>query len=460
MQGNTVNEGEHVRRTASQTDSSHLAREFLDSVRSNPGCIGDLGVVKIVPLCRETIVLCGSRRPDQPRALTREEIITAIPAFNPVCIVEDGFNIDYTIQALRQQKYERCDPVEAVERISRRFAVTSAMRTSEGVLAHRAAADGHMFVYGSDAMRDIDYEISRIAGFDFDVLLTGETGVGKDAVATEIHRRSQRAKKKLVFVPLRSLNPSLIESELFGHVRGAFSGANNSKPGKFEAAEGGTVYIPEISNIGEEMQLKLLYFMQYKRCLRVGENPHNGERLCNVRLIMASNDDLDTLIRQGKLREDFYYRIKGLSLDIPPLRERPKDIPVLVHHFLSLYGHGRAFSVTSNAMRVLQRYHWPGNIRELENAVKSVIPFIHGNELSEEQLSRFRCIAPQEDRIGKLIRDMHELPEYAVLEKVIRTSYFRTLLERNNGVISIAAQRAGMTSQGLRKALCSLGIEH
>ncbi len=302
-------------------------------------------------------------------------------------------------------------------------------------------------------MRNLDNELTRIARFDFDILLEGETGVGKDLVAREIHRRSAREGKPFVSVPLRSLSPTLIESELFGHERGAFSGAERSKAGIFESAQGGVLYIPEISCLDEDLQLKLLSFMQYKRFHRVGENPRRPERLCDVRLIFATNEDLTALMHEGRLREDFYYRIRGLSLHIPPLREREDDVLMLAEHFLRLYDFGQQLRLGEKAVEQLRAHHWPGNVRELENVIKAAVPYAADGVVSHVHHDNCTCRQKQPGMLERYLQDPANLPPYAEMELQLRREYFQGVLQLCENHIPTAARKAGMTEQGFRKAL-------
>ncbi|MCB2206629.1 sigma 54-interacting transcriptional regulator [bacterium] len=345
-------------------------------------------------------------------------------------------------------------------------AATPSCDSGEGVEGQRAdlniscdkrtGGNSREFIFRSGRMQRLNYEIARIAQFDFDVLLLGETGVGKDLIAAEIHRRSGRSDNPFLPIPLRSLNPTLLESELFGHERGAFSGAEVAKPGKFEVAHHGTVYIPEISSLSEDIQLKLLYFMQYKSCLRVGEDPRHRERCCDVRLIFASNDDLDDLVRDGSLREDFYYRIKGLSVKIPPLRERIEDIEVLAKHFIEKYGLGASFTLCDSALNDMMQYSWPGNVRELENMIKAEIPFAEDGVIAPGSLQPYGGSHAGADDLRRYVQGRKTLPSFDRILEELRTVYFADVMRRAGRHVPTAAQIAGMSEQGFRKALRKL----
>ncbi len=436
-----------------------VAGELRDTVPILPTRVRDFGALKIVLLQSAALVLLDEHAPVNAAGMTSREISSTLLRSQSVYLLRVGFNVDRIMAALRSGRYERCSPRDAtisIKNVLRDGAKEQSRPHS--FPAEKQIQENSQFVFQSSEMQKLDYEVSRIARFEFDVLLSGETGVGKDLVASEIHRRSPRHRSQFVSVPLRSLSPTLIESELFGHERGAFSGAERAKAGKFEAAEKGTVYIPEISCLNEEMQLKLLYFMQYKRCHRVGEDPRKPERRCDVRMIFATNDDLGKLVASGRLREDFYYRIKGLSLHIPPLRERRADILPLVRHFIQRYGHGRQYKLPEDTRRLLTSYSWPGNVRELENSIKAVIPFATGENITPEMIpiGGNDCNSTQQHCFHSQIEKMAELPPLARLEQEFRKSYFGNVLKRCGNHIPTAASMAGMTEQGFRKAIQKL----
>ena len=224
----------------------------------------------------------------------------------------------------------------------------------------------------SPAMQTVRDMIARVATTSAAVLLTGESGVGKEVVARAIHRASLRAGRPFVKVNCAALPGELLESELFGHQRGAFTGAYRDKPGKFELAEKGTIMLDEIGEVPLRLQAKLLHVLQDGEFARVG-----GERVlaADVRVLAATNRDLAGEIRAGRFREDLYYRLNVIGIRIPPLRERRDEIPALIDHFLEAANHayGRSVEIPAAARRLFQDHAWPGNIRQLENTVKRVV---------------------------------------------------------------------------------------
>src|SRR5262245_6527375 len=224
----------------------------------------------------------------------------------------------------------------------------------------------------SSKMQPIRDLIAKVAGTNTTVLLRGESGVGKEVVAHALHKASPRASKQFLKVNCAALPSELLESELFGHEKGAFTGAYRQKPGKFEAADGGTLMLDEIGEMPLRLQAKLLHVLQDGEFCRVG-----GEKIIDtdVRLIASTNRDLEAAMRAHQFREDLYYRLNVIEIRIPPLRERREEIPGLIDYFRRKFGaqYGRVVDIPSDTMRVLVEYHWPGNIRELENAVKRVV---------------------------------------------------------------------------------------
>jgi transcriptional regulator with PAS, ATPase and Fis domain len=222
-------------------------------------------------------------------------------------------------------------------------------------------------------MKDALGLAERVARTDANVLLLGESGTGKEVFAQAIHAASKRAEAPFVPVNCGALPETLLESELFGHERGAFTGAIRTKPGRFEFAEGGTVFLDEIGEVPQSIQVKLLRVLQDRTYVRVG-----GEdmRRADVRVIAATNRNLDEMIQTGRFREDLYYRLNVVAISIPPLRERREEIAVLVEYFMTRFcrQYNRdALKISATTMRLLQDYSWPGNVRELENMIKRAV---------------------------------------------------------------------------------------
>src|SRR5579863_4195574 len=255
-------------------------------------------------------------------------------------------------------------------------------------------------------MQEIFATITRIAPTRATVLLAGESGTGKDMIARAIHQNSPRRDRPFVKINCTALPENLMESELFGYEKGAFTGANISKPGKFEQADTGTVFLDEIGDVPPSIQVKLLRVLQEREFERLGSNKVLH---VDVRVIAATNVDLREALEQGTFREDLYYRLNVVSLNIPPLRERKEDIPYLVDHFTQKFG-GR---FSESAIERLMAYHWPGNVRELENVIERSILLAQGPEV---QASEVRIDTAQRSRPAAAVADGF-LPEGMTLDQ-------------------------------------------
>jgi len=239
----------------------------------------------------------------------------------------------------------------------------------------------------SDAIQTIEADIDCAARSDAKVLITGETGVGKEVVARLVHRRSPRSSGAFVAVNCAGLPDSLLESELFGHTRGSFTGAFRDKPGLLEMAPNGTVFLDEVGEMSTRMQVVLLRFLETGEVQRLGSDRPHGH--VNVRLITATNRDLPTQIAAGAFREDLYFRLNVIRLVVPPLREREGDVPLLVDHFLNEYSTQHRVprpEITPAAMDALIGYRWPGNVRELKNVVERMVLRATGTPIQPEDL--------------------------------------------------------------------------
>jgi DNA-binding NtrC family response regulator len=262
-------------------------------------------------------------------------------------------------------------------------------RTDDGgaaVMEVRGEARTDFLIGDSPAFVEIFKIIGRVAARKSTVLITGESGTGKELVARAIHAHSPRRSRPLVSINCGALTETLLESELFGHVKGSFTGAANDKKGLFEAADGGTLFLDEIGETSKAVQVKLLRVLQEEKVRRVGDT---RDIPVDVRIIAATNQDLAALIRAGSFREDLYFRLNVIPILVPPLRERIEDLPKLVLYFVGKYGAGsggRGIEVKAEALAALAGYSWPGNVRELENVVERVIAMNPGDAVTVESL--------------------------------------------------------------------------
>ncbi|MGA2667428.1 MAG: sigma-54 dependent transcriptional regulator [Ignavibacteria bacterium] len=414
---------------------------------------------------RISVVLLDLQLTDMFGLEVLQKIHNEIDSYLPVIIITEHDEIEYVVKAMKYGAYDFIAKDFNLELLSSKIMKALERRELEisiQELQNTFSEHQNKFIFSCEEMKKLNYEITRLANLSFDILLTGETGSGKDLVATEIYSRSKRKDKPFISVPIRSLSETIIESELFGHEKGAFSGADKMKIGKFEAANKGTIYIPEISSLPESIQLKLLYFMQYKAISRVGQDPQKGEIKLDLRLIMATNDDLQELVEKGKIREDFYHRITGLTLNVPPLRERKDDIEHLANYFLNKYSqfiYGRRCEFDPKVIEAFKKSKWPGNVRELSNIIKNVLAYTDSPVLT---LDHFPTLDLNEDKshqaYAHLKADDNNFPDYKSADLEFKRAYFQELWQRSGEKVSMAAKIAGLTPQGLRKILNALKL--
>ena len=303
----------------------------------------------------------------------------------------------------------------------------------------------------SQAMQEIFATIMRAAPTRATVLLAGESGVGKDLIARAIHHHSPRRDKPFVKINCTAIPENLMESELFGYEKGAFTGAVTSKPGKFEQADTGTVMLDEIGDVPPAIQVKLLRVLQERELERLGSNK---TRQIDVRVIAATNTDLRVALENGTFREDLYYRLNVLPLEIPPLRQRKIDIPYLAEHFVRKIGKdlGRSCVLGADALEKLAAYDWPGNVRELENAIERSMVLCGGDVLHADDIRLDTNRGRPAGAPSPFLPDGINLDQY-------EQSIIREALRRAAGNKSQAARLLGITRNALRYRLSQMGIE-
>jgi len=319
--------------------------------------------------------------------------------------------------------------------------------------------DFHNIIGRNHRMREIYTLVEQTAGTDATVLVDGESGTGKELVARAIHFRSARSKKPFVQVNCSALVETLLESELFGHARGSFTGAVRDKIGRFEAANGGTIFLDEIGDVSPAMQVKLLRVIQERQFERVGENK---PRTANVRIIAATNRDLKDLIARGVFREDLYYRLAVVRIHVPPLRERREDIPLLVDAFRERFRKRMGKNITAvaeNALARMMDHDWPGNIRELENAIEHAFVRCGGDKIEEGDLP-VELRTPPDARADST----RPRPSAQAAPTTLRPaedeerSIIRAALEAAGGNKALAAKRLGIGRTTLWRRMRKLGI--
>jgi len=303
-------------------------------------------------------------------------------------------------------------------------------------------------VYESESMTRIMDMITRVAPTDSTVLITGESGTGKGLVARKIHQLSQRSRRPFITVDCGTLVETLFESELFGHVKGSFTGADANKIGKFELAQNGTLFFDEISNIGLEVQAKLLRAVEERKISKVGSH---RVTTVDVRIIAATNKDLNKAIKDGTFREDLFYRLNVVLIQMPPLRERKNDIPLLVQHFLDKYNarlKKEVRGISPDALDLMVRHDWPGNVRELENTMERLVVLSPGPYLKPADLVF----------AGTILSPAAETPDGTSLKDLERNHIIQTL-QRCDGHKSETARALGIDRKTLREKLKRYDLE-
>lgn len=308
----------------------------------------------------------------------------------------------------------------------------------------------------SGKMQDVFKRISKVAKTDTTILIRGESGTGKELVARALHFNSARSHKDLVEINCASIPETLLESELFGHEKGSFTGAHKLKKGKFEQANGGTIFLDEIGEMPISLQSKMLRVLQEQKFSRVGGNETIS---VDVRVIAATNADLEGMIKDGEFREDLYYRLNVIPIQIPALRERKEDVGALVNHFIKKNFDklgGEKITATLDFLKVCEKYYWPGNIRELENAIENAYVLSDNNELIPEDLPSYVISEPKEMTIVKDV-ELEHLPFKNQLEMAEKIIIERALTQSNNNKTH-AAKQLGFSIRTMRNKAKKYGL--
>ncbi len=375
-----------------------------------------------------------------------------------IIVVTDAERIDRGVDAMRRGAYlyalrsfKPDDLVTIVDGALKKRRQTSNLRRLE-----RNAIE--QTVGSSPAMRRVLELATKVAVTDSTVLLTGESGTGKDVIANLIHRMSPRSLRPFVVVNCAALPETLLESELFGHVKGSFTGADTDKVGLFEEAHQGTIFLDEIGDMAMATQAKLLRVLQNGEVRRVGDT---SPRYVDVRLLAATNQDLAASIAERKFRQDLYFRLNVVQIKLPPLRERKDSLPTLIRHFLTKYNNRLGRNVTTideYALRLLAHYDYPGNIRELENIIEHAIIMAEDDIIRPRDLPENVYRPP--DRLALPPSGIYEqsIDEFVTIEEMERR-LIRDTITRTGGNQTLAAKKLGISRSTLWRKLKQLGIE-
>ncbi len=394
------------------------------------------------------------------------QVLRAVKRTSPtteVVMMTAYASVAKAVEAIREGAYDYLqkpfDPDEVSLVVARALERKRLREQTEHLRRTLDEIHGFRNIVGQSAvMREVYALLERAAELDITVLITGETGTGKELAAAAIHHHGRRRDRRFVAVNCGALPGDLIESELFGHARGAFTGAAGSKPGLFEEAEGGTLFLDEVGELPLSVQVKLNRALQEREIRRVGDNTTTK---VDVRVIAATHRDLRAEAQAGRFREDLFYRLHVFPIRLPPLRDRREDVPLLAAHFLAKHArtHGRPVEgFEPEAMRALCGYAWPGNVRELENAVERAVavsagPLVPGGALPSEVQDAEGGPLPPEILVKLPYREAID----AARDRASR-EYLAALLEELGGNVTRAAERAGMERESLHRLLKRYGV--
>jgi two-component system response regulator AtoC len=372
-----------------------------------------------------------------------------------VAIMTGHGSIESAVDAMKLGAYDYIEKpfrVEKMRLLLQRMAEKVRLVTENEFLRERVNTEDNLDgIIGTSAnIQDVMRMIARLKDTRTPVLIAGESGTGKELVARAIHFRGAMAKTPFVAVDCGSLVPTLMESELFGYEKGAFTGAMKSKAGLFAAANGGTIFLDEIGELPLEMQAKLLRVLQEKEVRPVGSNENVD---VDVRVIAATNRDLEAAYREGTFRKDLYFRLNVVTVHLPPLRDRRSDIPMLVHHFLDRYAKGAPLQVTAGAMKSLLHYDWPGNVRELENCIARAVALGDRDRQTIDVIDLPPTIRSEQPETagGGSVQDAASLSTTALAE-MERMTILR-VFEQANGDKALAGRMLGISRATLYRKL-------
>ena len=359
------------------------------------------------------------------------EVLQQIKAARPetvVIVITAYSSVEKAVEAMKQGAYDylakpfsRDELVMVVEKAFNLLGLQEENQRLRDQLEHHV--DFSHMVGSSDAMQKVFDLVRRVAPTEAGVLITGESGTGKELIAKAIHQGGGRSKEPFVAINCAAIPANLLESELFGHVRGAFTDAVRDRVGKFEQADGGTLFLDEVGEMPLELQPKLLRVLQEMEVEPIG----GKVRSVDVRIIAATNQDVELAIEEGRFREDLYYRLAIIPVELPPLRERLDDIPLLIEYFLKRFSTEAPLSVSPAAFECLKAYSWPGNVRELQNAIERLVVLSHGDMVESEHLPAKFSAGPT----AKRSRVVELPPEGYSLEALEREVVVQAL-ERND----------------------------
>lgn len=354
----------------------------------------------------------------------------------PVVMLTAYGDVELAVKALKNEATDFLLKPWDNQTLTRKIKEAFGSKKKNKVTALPSGNQSRMIVGSSPAMQQLMKMVVKVACTEANVLITGENGTGKEMLAQEIHRLSVRRNKDMVTVDMGAISESLFESELFGHERGAFTDAYESRPGKFEAASGSSLFMDEIGNLTLPMQAKLLTLLQSRKVTRIGSNKVIP---IDIRLISATNRNIQEMVETGAFREDLLYRLNTIHLEIPPLRERGEDIQLFIDYFMQRYAckyQRNNISLHEHALQKLCSYHWPGNIRELQHTIEKAIILCEGDMIRPKDIFVKQTWRPQ---LSTTVPNLEEVERQAI----------ETAILQNDGNLTATAEQLGISRQTL-----------
>jgi len=395
------------------------------------------------------ICLTDMRLPDG-NGLELIDQIQAMPTPMPVAVITAHGNMDTAILAMKKGAFDFVS--KPVDLAVLRQLIKSALKLSD-THTEKSQQMRHTLLGESQVMREIRAKITKLARSQAPVYISGESGSGKELVARLIHQQSSRGDHPFIAINCGAIPHELIESEFFGHKKGSFTGAVSDKKGLFQAAEGGTLFLDEVADLPLSLQVKLLRAIQEKKIRPVGEHQ---EIPVDIRLLSATHRNLANMVQEGSFRQDLYYRINVIDLHIPPLRDRIGDIPLLTEHILARLTGDNNPKLSPNALSALQQYHFPGNVRELENILERSLALYNGKNIEVDDLN-LPVSSPQTTTLTDYDPAQGSLEDY--LEDIERKA-ISTALEDNKWNKTAAAKQLGLSFRSFRYRLKKLNLDN
>jgi DNA-binding NtrC family response regulator len=436
-------------------DDERLQRDILQTILEGEGyetsaAANGRQALQAAAAAPFDVVLTDLKMPDLNGLELLAELLRAHPGLDVVFMTAHG-SIDSAVEAMRRGAFdyltkplEKDELLVVLRRAMERRHLVRENRMLHEQLRDRFGLDNIVGAHGS--MQDVFRTVHKVAASSSTVLIYGESGTGKELVARALHQLSGRRAQPFYAVNVAALPESILEAELFGHEKGAFTGAEARKIGLFEQASGSTLFLDEVGDLKLDLQVKLLRALQEREILRVGGTARVA---IDVRIVAATNHDLEQAVRQGRFRRDLFYRLNVIPIALSPLRERRTDIPALAEHFLARHSAGRKQGFSAEAMRALVAYDWPGNVRELESAIERAV-------LLGDEAQIVHADLPLAVRAGisatPAVTDL-EIPDGGIDLEQLETALIRKALDKAGGNVTRAARLLGLSRRTLQYRL-------